>query len=118
MVRSERSEPAVWLFTEPRPASVVVQERLRTNTLLAAVAAARAGAGYALAPDYLIEGDLKAGALEAVLTDWRAEDATVYALAAEGGDRVRKVALFVEALRCYMEDASAPGSGGQPDVAA
>ncbi len=54
--------------------------RISVNDAHALYRFARAGAGLALVPEFMAEADEKAGVVEHVLPDWRAEDIGVYAV--------------------------------------
>jgi DNA-binding transcriptional LysR family regulator len=61
----------IWTFIGPRGAvDVPVSGRLKTDNGLLRRSAARAGAGVFLAPDFLVEDDLRRGTLVTILHDY------------------------------------------------
>jgi len=62
----------VWRFTGPGGEEAAVRPTgpLMTNSGDAMLPALRAGLGIARLPDFIVDGDLAAGRLEAVLADW------------------------------------------------
>lgn len=67
------SNPETWRFSRPGGETVAVQPhpRMMSNSGDAMLAALRAGIGIAILPDFIVEDDLAAGTLEAILADWR-----------------------------------------------
>tara|TARA_R110002051_G_scaffold54532_1_gene101959 strand:+ start:676 stop:1575 length:900 start_codon:yes stop_codon:yes gene_type:complete len=89
-----------WQLVDSRGArkSVTVPVRLTSDSGAATCAAARAGAGLALLPDWLVAPDLMSGALVNVLPDWGGPTVPVQALY-PGHTRISaKGRAFVDAL--------------------
>ena len=65
--------PDVWRFSGPGQQNVAVQVRARitVNSGEAMLPALRLGVGIARLPDFIVGDDLKSGALEEILVDWR-----------------------------------------------
>jgi DNA-binding transcriptional LysR family regulator len=61
-----------WRFTGPNGEEAAVRPSgpMRSNSGDAMLPALRAGIGIALLPDFIVGGDLAAGTVEAILTDW------------------------------------------------
>jgi DNA-binding transcriptional LysR family regulator len=88
-----------WLFRGPEGEVLVpVGGRLRSDHGGAMRAAAVAGLGIAVLPSFLIDEDLRTGALVAVLEGWRAPDLDVYAVYPAGKHVPPKVRAFVDFL--------------------
>lgn len=104
----------VWRFKGPNgPSEVVVNGRLRTNSTLIRLEAARAGAGVLLAPEFLVAKDLASGRLVRLLADYEPDHMLVFAIWPT--DRMsprldRLVAFLVERLGPH----TAPGAVGAP----
>ncbi|MGP1256828.1 MAG: LysR family transcriptional regulator [Kiloniellales bacterium] len=69
---------------------------LTTNNIFAAQKAARMGIGYAVMPRWLVETDLKIGALVEVLPDWRAPSLAINAAYLPARRQTRRLQLFLE----------------------
>jgi len=108
------------VFTEPRPmteltfkrgderVAVPVTPRMLSNHGAALVAAARAGLGLVAMPSFLALADLRAAALEPVLTDWTLPAFTVFAAYPHRKFVSPKVRIFLEALvQAFGDDPSA-----------
>jgi DNA-binding transcriptional LysR family regulator len=84
-----------WQFTEDGEArSVTVTPKLRIGTLLAVLAAARAGIGLAVLPDFVVAEDLADRTLKALLPDATLAPVTAHALyriEARGSARIEAV---------------------------
>lgn len=89
-----------WRFTHPRlgAQAASVPTRFTANDATVLMAAARAGAGVALQPGYLVRPLVAAGELEVLLPDWEPPLLTVYALYASR----RHLAPAVRALLDYL----------------
>ena len=72
--------------------------RLSVNDANALYRLARAGAGLAMLPEYLAEGDVAAGLMEYVLPDWSSDELGVYAVWPPNAPKDGLTALFVEAI--------------------
>ena len=88
-----------WNFEDQgHPVSVRVRGRMRTNNQEALMEAVFAGAGLAVLPTWLIQGDLDSGRLQRVLTEFEAPRTPVYAVFPNRGAPPNKVRAFIEFL--------------------
>lgn len=85
--------------------------RFKSDNGVALVAAAVAGLGLAVLPDFLIDEHLQSGALIAVLTDYQVPEAGIYVVRPPGGRPSRKVRVLTEILQEFF------GNEGQNGVA-
>jgi DNA-binding transcriptional LysR family regulator len=93
------ARPLVWRFVcGGSQRTVRLRARLLVNTTPAAHAAALAGVGASVLPDYLVEADLVAGRLVHVLPDWRLTAGGIHAVFPAARFRPAKVTRFVEIL--------------------
>ncbi len=92
-----------WPFRGPEgPLSVKVSGCLRANNVDALRAAALAGRGVLLSPTFIVSDDLRAGRLQAVLTDFVETDRSIYAVYPSRRNLSAKVRVFVDFLtECY-----------------
>lgn len=108
--------PGRWTFeTSAGPTVITVEGRLRTNNILAARDAARAGLGVARLPHWMVQDDLERGVLVRVLDDVRQpviEVLGIHHRVARGSAAIRAVldALEVELPR---RTAMQPALAGQ-----
>ena len=92
--------PAQWVLSHgARTERVSVSGRLALDLGLAVEAAARAGAGVAVLPDFLAADGVRAGALERVLPDWSLSALTVFALVPPASVEAPKARAFCGLLR-------------------
>jgi DNA-binding transcriptional LysR family regulator len=71
---------------------------MSVNTALAAIAAARAGGGLSVQPDFLVADDLRAGRLVHILPDWALPSGGIHAVYPAARFRPAKVTAFVAML--------------------
>lgn len=66
------NEPLIWRFSRPdfESRTVRMRQAISINTTPAVLAAALAGGGVSVLPDFLVAGDLKAGRLVHILPSW------------------------------------------------
>ena len=89
----------VWAFEGPDgPAEVVTQARLRSNSGDTCLAAALAGQGLILQPDFIVGPDLKAGRLVEVLPQYHAPTLAIHAVYPSRQHLSVKVRRMVEHL--------------------
>jgi len=62
-------------------------------------AAAMAGAGIAILPDYALKNDIAAGRLVRLLPEWSLPGGGIYAVFPALVQRSQKVSVFIEALK-------------------
>ena len=121
LLYSHGSAANEWQFSDARgePHVVKLGTRLRANNGDALVAAATAGLGVVLQPDFIVADTIARGDLEAVLQDYRAPTLGVYAVFPTRRLVSAKVRVFVEFLAGRFRDppwttAAAQGSGAAP----
>jgi len=93
-------EPLTWQFTrgEVERETVQMTQTLTINTTPAVLAAASAGGGLAVLPDFLIRDDLVAGRLIQVLPSWALPSGGIHAVFPAARFRPPKVTAFVALL--------------------
>ena len=86
----------MWSFTGPggEERNVRIDGPLSVNNGSAVMPSVCAGIGATLAPDFIVWRDLKAGTLEAVLTDWIAPVLTLHLLTPHGRAQPRRLRAF------------------------
>lgn len=94
----------IWRFAGPAgEEEVQVKGNLRANNSEVLREAAIGGSGVVLAPTWLVGGDLGAGRLRAVLTDWDANpggtDTAIYAVYLPNRRGSKKVLAFIDFIR-------------------
>jgi DNA-binding transcriptional LysR family regulator len=100
IANSVLKEPLLWQFSRGDLERRVVrmQARVSVNTAPAAIAAARAGGGLTVLPDFLVAEDLKAGRLVHVLPEWSLPSGGIHAVYPAARFRPAKVTAFVGML--------------------
>ncbi len=81
---------------EGRGELITARPAVSTDSIVAARAAARAGAGWAVLPRWFIEDDLAAGRLVDLLVAWRAPTLVLNAALLPATRRPRRLAAFVD----------------------
>ncbi len=100
--------PGTWTFDGPNgEVTVHVGGRLRLNNSIALGIAAVAGVGILLTPDFVVEEDLAAGRLQALLPRYRPSGYSVFAVSPPTRFATPKVRAFVEFLAQRLGRASA-----------
>jgi DNA-binding transcriptional LysR family regulator len=96
------ANPDVWRFRKPggEEASVRVEGPLRTDNGDAMLPALRAGLGIAVLPDFIVDEELAAGRLAAVLGEWTLGASALHLLTPPGTLRPARV----EALIDYLDE--------------
>lgn len=94
------SNPLYWTFsrngeTETRRFNPAIM----ANTTGAVQAAALAGAGMAILPDYSVADDVEMGRLVRLLPDWHLPGGGIYAVFPATAQRPQKVSVFIDALK-------------------
>lgn len=82
-----------------------VRARLRCDSGESLVAAARAGAGLAVVPNWMVQAELAAGTLLQILQGWGREAVPIHALHPSGGLASAKVRAFVDHLAHWFANA-------------
>lgn len=102
-----------WLFREAdgTAISVPVSGRIEANSPFAVRAAAVAGLGFAIIPDFIAEPDTRAGRLVTLLDDYLADGAGVYAVYPHRRHLPARVRALVDFLARWMKD-NGRGEGG------
>lgn len=96
-----------WQFRQGRRwVSVRPRGQLRTDSGETIVQWAVTGLGISYLPDFLVQDQLKAGSLVALLADYPSPDYGIYALRTPGPRTSAKVALVIEALAARMKQAA------------
>lgn len=102
-------QPSNWTFTSASGKgrrSVRFQPAMSANTADAVRAAALAGGGLAVLPNYAVEADVAAGRLQRVLPDWTLPESGIYAVYPAARHRPQKIRAFIDALRQHVEGLS------------
>jgi len=100
IANSVLKEPLLWQFSrgDLERCAVRMQAQISVNTAPAAIAAARAGGGLTVLPDFLVADDLKAGRLVHVLPEWSLPSGGIHAVYPAARFRPAKVTAFVGML--------------------
>ena len=93
-----------WTLHGPKGAveEAVLRSRLVSNGMLALRDAARAGAGVAIMPEFIIADDLAAGRMAIVLPEWSTTQAELYAVYPSTRNLSPKVRAFLEFVVARM----------------
>jgi DNA-binding transcriptional LysR family regulator len=96
-------DPLTWRFQDNgRPISVTVAGRIRYSTAEACIAAAEAGLGIAIGPDFATRPGLAAGRLRCVLESFVEEPMGIHVLYPPGRHLAAKVRAFVDFMVEYF----------------
>ncbi len=107
LLHTEGSMRAAWSFRRGnRTQHVRVGGRVATNNSESTLHMARAGLGIALLASWLVDAELRNGALVAVLEDYQPPAAPICALTPPGRFVAPRVRALMEALRSVMPPAS------------
>ncbi len=102
LVYTMKPQPQRWQFTRADTESVVsVRGGISANNSLAIREILLAGMGISLVPIYLVDQDLRSGALKEVLADWKASDlalSVIYPTRQHVPSTVRAFIAFVEKI--------------------
>jgi DNA-binding transcriptional LysR family regulator len=77
---------------------------IEMNNSLAIREAVLRGAGITLIPTFIVGEDIKAGRLQSVLDDYRAQEISIYAVYPERRHLSPKVRAFVEFMQEHLSD--------------
>lgn len=99
-VYTNTATPGVWRFRKAggEEAAVRVDGPLRTDNGDAMLPALRAGLGVARLPGFLVDEDIAAGRLEAVLTDWVSGSVGLHLVTPPGSRRPVRVETLIDFL--------------------
>ena len=94
------ANPDVWRFRKAggEDAAVRVEGPIRTDNGEAILPALRAGLGVAVLPGFIVDDDLAAGTLEAVLPDWSTGSAALHLITPPGTLRPARVEVLIDFL--------------------
>jgi DNA-binding transcriptional LysR family regulator len=94
------ASPDYWRFRKAggEEASVRVDGPIRTDSGDAMLPALRAGLGVAILPGFIVDADIAAGRLEAVLTDWTIGASALHLITPPGTLRPARVEALIEFL--------------------
>jgi DNA-binding transcriptional LysR family regulator len=103
------ANPDVWRFRRAggEEASVRVDGPIRADNGEAMLPALRAGMGVAVLPGFIVDGDLAAGTLEAVLPDWAAGSSSLHLITPPGTLRPARVEVLLDYLTENLRKACA-----------
>lgn len=99
-VYTNTATPGVWRFKKAggEEAAVRVDGPLRTDNGESMLPALRAGLGIARLPGFLVDAEIAAGRLEAVLTDWVAGSVGLHLVTPPGSRRPVRVEALIDFL--------------------
>jgi DNA-binding transcriptional LysR family regulator len=101
-----QASPSEWRFITPegRYTAVPVTGSIKMNNSLAIREAVLRGAGITLTPTFIVGDDIKAGRLQSVLREYRANELSIYAVYPERRHLSPKVRTFVEFMQTRISD--------------
>ena len=100
---------STWLFqVEGRPAPVAVRSRLSANNGDALMAAAAAGMGIALQPDFIVAPFLAAGTVEAILESFAPPPLGIHVLLPSNRYLPYRVRVFIDFLAARLQQPHPP----------
>lgn len=107
------SNPDVWRFRKAggEEAVVRIDGPIRTDSGDAMLPALRAGLGLAFLPDFIVDDDLAAGTLEAVLPDWSTGPAALHLVTPPGTLRPARVEVLMEFLAVRLKESCSAARG-------
>lgn len=108
LLYSYSDAPSQWIFTgrSGHTISVPVNGRVRMNNSLALREVLLAGAGITVTPRFVVEADLRAGRLTALLQDHRLRELAVYAVYPERRHLSPKVRAFIDFIGDRLRNGS------------
>lgn len=107
LVHSLKAPTNMWTFTDARNNTQVVHVSgsFSSNLGESIMHLAKLGHGISMHPRYMVENDLRAGALQVIMPEYRPEGLDIYAIVQSRRHLPYKVRLFVEHLRRWFRDA-------------
>ncbi len=87
-----------------RTATLTLKPALATDNIYVALKGTRSGIGYGILPHWLVQEDLKAGALVELCPEWRPPTISLYIAYPQTRFRTARVKLFIEYLRRQLLD--------------
>jgi DNA-binding transcriptional LysR family regulator len=105
-------EPLEWHFTRDgiERRSIRVQAAISVDATMAVHAAALAGAGFSVLPDFLVAADIASGRLIHVLPEWGLPSGGIHAVFPPARYRPAKVSAFAETLIAAERVRQGPGA--------
>lgn len=99
------ASPDIWRFRKAggEEASVRVDGPIRTDSGDAMLPALRAGLGVAILPGFIVDADIAAGRLEAVLADWTIGASALHLITPPGTLRPARVEALIEFLSARLK---------------
>ena len=94
-----KSESGLWRFEGEPPREVRVRGTLRSNLGDALKQASLLGAGISVHPHYMVSEEVRAGRLEALLTDWRPEAMDIHVVFSTRRNMPTRVRHLLEFLK-------------------
>ncbi len=96
-----QDSPNEWRFLTPegRYTSVPITGLIQMNNSLAIREAVLNGAGITLTPSFIVGEDIKAGRLEQLLPEYRAQEISIYAVYPERRHLLPKVQAFIDFMK-------------------
>ncbi|WP_035051815.1 LysR family transcriptional regulator [Andreprevotia chitinilytica] len=98
-------QPTTWTFEalDGAKEQVQFQAAFSANTAYAVRAAALAGGGLAILPDFAVQADVAAGQLVRVLPQWSLPNGGIHAVFPAARHHPQKVRALIEALRAHVD---------------
>jgi DNA-binding transcriptional LysR family regulator len=94
---AELGPQGLWRIADAEPP----HQRVRANSIELLLDLARAGAGIAVMPPFVVRGDLEQGRLQLLLPQWRSPTFELFAVAPPASRLSARVRLVIDALVAY-----------------
>jgi DNA-binding transcriptional LysR family regulator len=105
--------PDIWRFRKAggEEATIRVDGPIRTDNGEAIIPALRAGLGVAILPGFIVDEELAAGRLEAVLSDWSTGSAALHLITPPGTLRPARVEVLIDFLTDRLRKSCSTATG-------